>query len=226
MFQFLTSVLTVQLILQAYHGDLKPKNIFYKKLTNPSIKFHYKINNHSYTVPTFGYLYLLADFGNIQSLLLKHNKLNADSIKLHIKNNLDLSHIIDLHKRIAVNAIEKIYNYNDLIKIITSKNDKYFALYLKNKQIEVNKDLKSYPDKVKNKFLFRSIIYYALENDYINFSELPQIPGAMKLPSQKIISEMTSWKKYESIVDILNTFDDYKREEKGDNIVDFTLNVK
>jgi len=90
----------------------------------------------------------------------------------------------------------------------------------------VNKDLKSYPDKVKNKFLFRSIIYYALENDYINFSELPQIPGAMKLPSQKIISEMTSWKKYESIVDILNTFDDYKREEKGDNIVDFTLNVK
>ena len=225
LFQFLMGVLCIQIVLKGYHSDLKPKNIFYKNLANDKLLFGYDIFGEKYVVPTMGYLYMLADFGSIQSLLFKHNKLNENSIKLYIKNNVDLEHIIDLHKRIIVNAIEKIYSFDALIEIIKLKNDKFFEGYLKNKKIELAKQLAKYPEPIKKKMLFRSVAYYVVEKNYIDPYKLPDNLMIMKLPPKEIITQIQDWTKAKSITDILNTFSEYKIKDftDSDDIVKFSL---
>jgi serine/threonine protein kinase len=51
-----------------HHRDVKPDNILYKKI-NKNIVFHYKINNDHYYVPTYGYLFMLTDYGSSGFLL-------------------------------------------------------------------------------------------------------------------------------------------------------------
>lgn len=215
MFQFLVGVLCVQTKLRGYHSDLKPKNIFYKKLVDTKLTFEYEVvqgkenKQKTFVVPTNGYLYMLGDFGRIQSLLLKHNKLNEHSIKLFIKNNVDLEHIVDLPKRIMVNALEKIYSFDELINIIKLRDDIYFEGYLKNKKDEINKDLYKYPEKIKNKMLYRSIAYYVVEKRYIDPNEVPDNLMVMKLPPSEIINQLENWYGKKNILEILDIFTEY-----------------
>jgi serine/threonine protein kinase len=212
MFQFLMGVICIQTILKAYHSDLKPKNIFYKRVVDSELTFDYEVHVGgsgavNYIVPTFGYLFVLADFGLIQSLLFEHNKLNDESIKLFIKNNIDLEHVIDLPKRIMVDALDRIYSIDELIKIVSLRSDPYFDGYLKNKRIEINRELAKYPEAVRNKLLYRSVAYYIIEKEYISPSE---IPGKLiNLPPIEIINQLKGWKG-KSIPEILDTFSEYR----------------
>lgn len=62
-FQSLVGLLCFNNYLLLYHQDMKAANILYKKI-DENIIFNYNINNIDYYVPTYGYLFMLADFGN------------------------------------------------------------------------------------------------------------------------------------------------------------------
>ena len=223
LFQFLSAVVVLQTVLKSYHSDLKPKNIFYKNLINKPV-FEYNIQEKKYYVPTHGNLFLISDFGHVQSLMFKKNKLNKDSIELNIKNNIDLEHIIDLHKRIIVNSIEKVYTYGEMLNIIKKNNDLYFDNYLKSKKEEIDKNLSKYPEHVKKKMLYRSVAYYILEKKYIDLEAIPDNSMIMKLPPIKIINEIENWKDHDNILDILETFSEFKNVSSvTTNLIKFKL---
>ena len=216
LFQYLMGIYCLQYKLKTYHADLKPKNIFYKNLLIDT-NFEYVINQKIYNVPTYGYLYMLADFGRAQSLLLKHNKLNANAIKLSIKNNMDLSHIIDLPKRIIVNTLETIYSLDDLLNIIKIRNDKYFKSYYDDKVNEINKNLSKYPEHIKKNMIYRAIAYYIVEKQYIDINELPDNMMKMKLPPEKIIDQIVNFSGKE-IEEIINEFTEFTSNNNNANI--------
>lgn len=74
LFQILMSIYFLNTHLNLYHKDVRLPNILYKKI-NPNTVFHYKINNNDYFVPTFGYLFMLADFGKTDT---NKNKTRTD----------------------------------------------------------------------------------------------------------------------------------------------------
>ena len=62
-FQSLIGLLCFNNYLLLYHQDMKAANILYKKV-NENVIFHYRINDTDYYLPTQGYLFMIADFGN------------------------------------------------------------------------------------------------------------------------------------------------------------------
>jgi serine/threonine protein kinase len=60
--QVLIGLLCFQKLINMWHNDFKLKNILYKKI-NKNIILHYKINSEDFYIPTFGYLFMIADFG-------------------------------------------------------------------------------------------------------------------------------------------------------------------
>lgn len=60
--QMLFAFLCVNRILKIFHNDSNLNNILYKRI-DKNIVFCYKINGKKYYVPTFGYLFMLSDFG-------------------------------------------------------------------------------------------------------------------------------------------------------------------
>jgi hypothetical protein len=209
MFQFLHGVYIIQTLLKAYHSDLKPKNIFYKKLKSKDSVFKYIIANDTYYVPTHGYLFMLADFGHIQSMLVGKPKISNSTIQTHIDNNIDLEHIIELPKRILVSSLEKMYTKDQMINIIKDNKDEYFNNYLQSKTAQINKDLNKYPQFIKNKMILKSIAYYIIEKKYIN--NIPIDKQVKKLPSNKIINDISNiFAEKTSIINMFKMFDDYK----------------
>lgn len=186
MFQILDSIFILQNKLKTYHADLKPKNILYKKIKNGYFK--YIINDNTYFVPTFGYLFMISDFGKSQSLLLSNNIISDESIKGFINSNSDLEHIQSLPKRIIVSALEQKYNNNmeNLINLINNYNDERFVYYFNSEKEKINLGLSKYPTYIKNLMLLRSIIYYAIEKKYININDIPKNLFKMKYPPHEV----------------------------------------
>ena len=60
--QILIGILCIHSQTLIYHRDLKPANILYKHI-DKNIVFHYKINERDYYIPTYGYLFMIGDFG-------------------------------------------------------------------------------------------------------------------------------------------------------------------
>ena len=81
-----------------------------------------------------------------------------------------------------VNTLERVYSFDDLVKIIKLRDDIYFEGYLNNKRDEINRDLYKYPESIKNKMLYRSVAYYVVEKKYIDPNEIPDNLMVMKLP--------------------------------------------
>jgi serine/threonine protein kinase len=62
MCQILIGLLCFQKIINMWHNDFKLENILYKKI-NEKIILHYVINNQHFYIPTYGYLFMIADYG-------------------------------------------------------------------------------------------------------------------------------------------------------------------
>ncbi len=207
MFQILYAVFIMQNKLKMYHADLKPKNILYKNIKKGYFK--YILNDEVYYVPTYGNLFIISDFGKSQSLLLKNNTIDDTSIQTCIDENLDLEHISSLPKRIIVSALEKKYKYDnkELINIIKKHSDTVFDMYYESEKKKINYDLEKYPEFIKKKMLLRSIIYYAIEKDYIDVATIPKDLFTMKYPpittNKKIEHIFSSHKK---IIELLKLF--------------------
>jgi hypothetical protein len=60
--QVLIGLICLHKIVNIAHSDFKLKNILYKKI-DKNIFFHYIINREHFYIPTFGYLFMIADFG-------------------------------------------------------------------------------------------------------------------------------------------------------------------
>lgn len=213
LFQIVQGVYCMQTIMKTYHGDMKPKNILFKTLNDNNTIFKYNINGKSYYVPTYGYLFLISDFGHAQSLLLAEHK---NYIKTYINSNADLEHIIDLHKRIMVSAIQKMYKINDILNIIKLNNDEYFENYFKTEKEKIQKELSKYPQAIKDKMLLRSAIYYIIEKNYIKWSDIPDEFQDMKLPSNEIILFIDSWRN-KTIIDIIKSFSEFFNSDNDHN---------
>jgi hypothetical protein len=136
-FQILMGILVMQKILFMVHNDLYIKNIFYKKISKSNIKyFEYNINGEKFYLENIGFLIIIADFGNSQSLLIPEsdNRYTYSKIKNMIKNNYDL---------VLLNKILFSYEYKKIIKYIFSlKTDIYTIInnnYLHYKNIDISK---------------------------------------------------------------------------------------
>ena len=136
MCQILIGLLCFQKIINMWHNDFRLENILYKKI-NKKIILHYIINNQHFYIPTYGYLFMIADFGmcidktfvdknirnvysdftdierlqkNFESTLQKLNKKN-DNIKKLIKMLGDKIPIMDMVKK-NFNEFTKNNNYD------------------------------------------------------------------------------------------------------------------
>ena len=220
MFQILYGVFVLQEKLQTYHADLKPKNILYKKIKNGYFK--YIINNETYYVPTYGYLFLIADFGKSQSMLLSNNEISNESIIAFIKDNNDLEHIESLPKRILVSALEKKYNFEGFVEFMDGQMDANFKNYLNSEKEKIYLDLSKYPEYIKKKMLLRSIIYYAIEKKYISVSSIPEKYFQMKFPPEMISDDLEKiFSLKDPVYKILTSFYEYKINKDTDIIKTF-----
>lgn len=210
LFQILYGILVVQKKLSGYHGDMKPKNLFYKKVAT-SVSNIYAINEVTYQVPLEGHLFMIGDFGKIQSLKFEpeYNNLNSESIKLHLKNNSDLYEIINLPKRIMTVNLESDIGYDEIISIIKSKNDPYFNQYLVNQRNDVEATMSKYPEHIKKKMLHKKLIYYAIEKNYIKYQEKESAKSY--LPPTEILKLLEKISEQDLVSQMLLLFKKYTR---------------
>lgn len=142
-----------------YHKDVKPDNILYKKI-DKNIVFHYKINGDSYYVPTFGYLFMLADYGSSDLF-----------IKERVEDIINFDHSI---------IKDYLMHYSTLYpKLINAKD---FDVYLKNvfflqkdridfrmkTMLEYSKKLQNLKDKKINNYVFELHNILTSSNDILN----------------------------------------------------------
>jgi serine/threonine protein kinase len=169
-FQFISGVHTIQKYLKGFHSDLKPKNIFFIKIKKTNSEcFEYTINTKTYYLPNTGYLFLLADYGHFQSLFFDDNDMTQEDIQSAIRENQDFDFIKDFSKRIEVTNLLKKYNLSELNNKFRD-NDKYQSYYKKQLDI-INKEMKNYPNHVKEKFTNRNLLYFCLEENLINYED-------------------------------------------------------
>jgi len=143
-FQVLLSIYVFTNYTMLYHCDVKPKNILYKKI-NENIVFHYKIENLDYYVPTYGYLFMLADFGSAKFKL--ENRLpDLENFNYKIINNYFLSFNVYYPNKMSR------YELDNLINILCDKSKKKDFV---NKIIDLIKFYKKEEKKIKiNKYVF------------------------------------------------------------------------
>jgi hypothetical protein len=185
LFQILQGIYVMQYNIKIYHADLKPKNILYKKIKHGYFK--YKIKDKIYYVPTFGFLFMIADFGKSQCLLIDNNEIAKNNIQSLINDNSDFEHIESLPKRILVTALENKYkNIDEFLEFINNLADNNFYKYLKTEKEKISLQLKNYPEHIKTKMLLRSLLYYALENKFVGHKDIDEKYYSLKYPPNNI----------------------------------------
>ena len=179
--QMLYGIYLLQEKLQTFHNDLKPKNIFFKKVSK-----NRTINILENNVSTEGYLFIIGDFGHAHSLLLKNknNKMKENEIKGHIYNNSDFEHLRTLYNRIGVSYLIKAFSQKELKSIAQKGTD--FNLYLEGERRSIYHTLAKYPIKIKENMVSKSIAYYIIEHDLYNLNEIDNKFKQLILPSMKI----------------------------------------
>jgi hypothetical protein len=104
-FQILIGLYCMHNLLKIQHNDLHSNNIFYKKI-NENTVFKYTINNKSYYIPTYGYLFMIGDFGSTSEL---NKKKNIDNISLF--ENVLFKKIIFCIRHHDIKKYDDILNY-------------------------------------------------------------------------------------------------------------------
>lgn len=160
-FQILYGLLTVQRILLGYHNDLHFKNIFYKQIDNSIIKYlQYNINDKIFIIPNTGFLFMLADYGNLQTLLFDRNNnwFNNNIILQNIKSNDDFKNLKTIYYHVLSRYIKKKY----LIKSLDQLKN-FINLYLSEENF--NEFYKTIPEKYKNEIrvILELFISYGIE---------------------------------------------------------------
>ena len=113
-FQVLAGIYYLHNNVKLLHNDLNLDNVFYKKI-NPNIIFHYKINKKDYYLPTFGYLFMLGDYG-------RTDEKNINGI---------ISELKYFGRSILIEYLKVIFKlYKSEINLFNEKNKTIFNLVL------------------------------------------------------------------------------------------------
>lgn len=166
--------------LNILHTDTKSKNILYKK--SDATYDDYMINGKTYTIP-FEYVFKIADFGAIQILGAGSNRMNDDEIIERIKKREDLYELSRIMYRMIVNFGINDYNWSHINEFL--KKDKLYREYRDQQKDKLNKELSHMPQKIRDRMLLRSLIYYAIENNIINSEEIIT-KHSLRIPSSKV----------------------------------------
>ena len=110
-FQILVAIYSFTNYTMLFHRDVKLGNILYKKI-NKNIIFHYKIENTDYYVPTYGYLFMLCDYGTAK---FKLDDRMPDIINLNYK--IIKNYIVDFSIKFQ-KEINTSTNVNNIIQTI------------------------------------------------------------------------------------------------------------
>lgn len=157
--------------LKIYHNDMKPKNILYKKTTMNKIQYEY--NGKIYEVNNNGYIFMIGDYGMSQRIGSELNNMSDVAIESAITEGLDRYIMSRLVERIKVDIIEVKYgeNLNKFIednKILENEN---YRKYYEIEKRKINAELINYSERVKNRMILRSLIYYGVENNILNVED-------------------------------------------------------
>lgn len=225
LFQFIIGVHVIQKYLKGFHSDLKPKNIFYKNINKKENEyFEYSIDNKKYFIKNHGILFILADYGHLQSTFFDDNIMSEENINSAIRENQDFDFLKDFVKRIKVTNLSKKYNLENL-KSKFRDNDK-FNTYMKEEHDKINKIMSKYPENIKEKFLLRSLLYYCLEENLIIYSneKLEEEQKPPNIESSELIEKILNDKgDIENILD--KYFKEYQNKEENIKIIkEFNLN--
>jgi serine/threonine protein kinase len=216
-FQFIVGVHVIQKYLKGFHSDLKPKNIFFKNIKYSQNKeyFEYSINDKKYYLKNNGTLFMLADYGHLQSTFFDKNDITEEDILSAIRENQDFDFLRDFAKRIKVTNLMKIHNLESLKSKFRDNNK--FNTYVKEENDKIEKIMSNYPDHVKDKFLFRSLLYYCLEEKLLDYEKNKL--KEEQIPPNKEITEFME-KILDEKGDIENIIDTYFKDyqNKTDNM--------
>lgn len=164
--QLIITLRILQLKINFFHKDLKPKNILFKKL-DKSQEFTYRLNNKEYKIK-LDTIFYLTDFTHSESNITKNTE-NKSSDYINVDS--DLYELEALPKRLKVDIIMNKYDINEIIEIgIKSRLSENFNSYYESEIKNVNIKLKKYPQNIKDKFIKRSLIYYLLENNVLSIN--------------------------------------------------------
>lgn len=180
--QVLLSIYLFTNYTMLYHRDIKPENILFKKIKE-NIIFHYKIGELDFYIPTFGYLFMLADYGSVDFKL--SNRLpDLENFNYNIVRNYFSSFNDNYPNNISKNELENFTNFlcdenkkkNFLNKIINLikfyklenniKINKYvFELYeILNSSTDILTILKThYKEFTKNNYQDKKIIDFMMD---------------------------------------------------------------
>jgi serine/threonine protein kinase len=155
MCQILIAIYAFSNYTMLLHRDVKPDNILCKKI-NKNVVFHYKINNRDYYVPTYGYLFMVADFG-IASLKIG-NRL-PDIVNLNYKIIIKfLSSYADKYSGTIPHK-----DLDNVIKMIGDSEEKNKSNIIIDKMNQLIKSVKNIKNKKMNDYVFD--IYRILSSD-------------------------------------------------------------
>ena len=145
-FQVLAGIYFLEKNLNIINKDIKPENILFKKI-NKDTFLNYKINNIDYSIPTYGYLFMISDFGIVIDLNSEKN--------IELKQNYTLDRfyggIIMLYRKIILKE------FNTL--------DKFLNILPKSVYLLVKKKYKLNDNNFKN------IVIYVVYNKLINLDK-------------------------------------------------------
>jgi serine/threonine protein kinase len=168
--------------LNILHTDTKSKNILYKKSYSETVNDDYTVNSITYTIPST-YKFKISDFGAIQIVGSSSNRLTDNEIIDRIKKRDDLYELSRILYRIIVNHGINDYTWLHISKIIDQ--DKKHKEYHDTQKEHIDKELSHFPQKIRDRMLLRSMIYYSIENDLIHKNEIIK-KHSLRMPSSKV----------------------------------------
>ena len=148
----------------------KAKNILYSKSDTLKSYEHYVVGNLTFNIPTYHYIFKIADFGAVQILGSVSNTLSDEEIEYRLNSRRDLHELSRIWYRILVNYSYNDYGWNKIQPIIDSNSE--YKKYFRDQKINIDKELAHMPQKVKENMFMRSLIYYGIENNFINTNDI------------------------------------------------------
>ena len=133
-FQITLSMYYLNNVLNIIHNDIRVENFLYKEIKDEYI--YYKINNLNYKIKTYGYFFVLSDYGrsykheekyiDIKNISQKENLINlyriySAIVKPYILQFGKITTIVDLQKFLCPKYLS-ILTFNKIVNSITKKN--------------------------------------------------------------------------------------------------------
>ena len=225
-FQILIGLLVLHEMLETLHNDVHLKNLFYKKIDNDTI-LYYNINNTIYKVKSYGYLFMLGDFGKcISYSILKSQKyiyVNTNKIEEYKKYKSRVYPIIVekydslkiLHNRIIKEYQNNMGDINTFVKRnIISEDDYNTAFTYITKQ------------NVSKEDFYKKFIQYIYDNDYIKIDKfLPPYILNVYILFKNTIPYIFTFAEYIQIANVILMFYTTYIIPKIDKNVDIVYNI-